>query len=502
MKRQPIPLVDKVALLKEYDNLKKNEKSHWIETKKANGYPKMSTALLCNWRKSKDSLFSNAENLSKKSKKMRLTVSRKFGACPELEELLYQEFVSYRADGTPITYSLLSKTATLIRESNKAATWFEKSAKLKFGIAWIQRFMKRFRLSMRRGTHVAQALPDASKVSAFLSYIRFVQVKHRINLHRIINVDETAVFFDLAPSRTIDIEGRKHIWIKSDKSGKLRITVVLAVAADGTKLPPVAIINPKKFSKYAEIHIPHGIVVWEQAKAWMTTELFQKYIKEIIVPYLGGALSCSMTPSLFCFDSFRGHTANAVTQTLELNHITRAVIPGGCTSVAQPLDVGVNAPFKAALRHLWTESLVDKLRRVREGEQVNDDRMTLQKLLEWVMQTWNAIPSEIVSNSFHCLETELNNNLPIGVRNQIIMERVRMPDPGESQNDLILEHDLLDIGLNPELLDILAGEIGVPIGIEVVDEVQSDEELVDVEENALNDEESIEGEDHLDVVEI
>ena len=35
-------------------------------------------------------------------------------------------------------------------------------------------------------------------------------------------------------------------------------------------------------------------------------------------------------------------------------------IPGGCTSLCQPVDIGINKPFKAFLRKAWEKWMVDK----------------------------------------------------------------------------------------------------------------------------------------------
>lgn len=40
------------------------------------------------------------------------------------------------------------------------------------------------------------------------------------------------------------------------------------------------------------------------------------------------------------------------------NHTKLLVIPGGCTSVLQPLDVSINKPFKSYIREQWCEWMV------------------------------------------------------------------------------------------------------------------------------------------------
>jgi len=59
-----------------------------------------------------------------------------------------------------------------------------------------------------------------------------------------------------------------------------------------------------------------------------------------------------MEPSLLVLDSFRGYLVDSVKLRLKEENTTMAVIPGGCTSRLQPLDVAVNKSFKMYLRAL------------------------------------------------------------------------------------------------------------------------------------------------------
>lgn len=64
-------------------------------------------------------------------------------------------------------------------------------------------------------------------------------------------------------------------------------------------------------------------------------------------------------PMMMVYDSFRGHLEESVKKKFHENGIDLAVIPGGLTSICQPLDVAINKPFKDNLRkewHLWMSS--------------------------------------------------------------------------------------------------------------------------------------------------
>uniref|UniRef100_A0A5S6PZ87 DDE-1 domain-containing protein n=1 Tax=Trichuris muris TaxID=70415 RepID=A0A5S6PZ87_TRIMR len=57
--------------------------------------------------------------------------------------------------------------------------------------------------------------------------------------------------------------------------------------------------------------------------------------------------------SLLVWDSFRGHTARSTRSCLRECKVEAAVIPGGLTSILQPLDVSLNKPFKNHIREEW-----------------------------------------------------------------------------------------------------------------------------------------------------
>ena len=80
------------------------------------------------------------------------------------------------------------------------------------------------------------------------------------------------------------------------------------------------------------------------------------------------------------------------------NGFDLAVIPGGLTSICQPLNVAINKPFKDNLRkewHLWMangsagETAAENLRRAR-----------LSEVCGWVKRSWDNISDEVIIKSF------------------------------------------------------------------------------------------------------
>ena len=55
------------------------------------------------------------------------------------------------------------------------------------------------------------------------------------------NVDEVSIFFETKTNDTLEIKGKKHVIIFSTGKKKERCTVLLGIASNGEKLPPVLI---------------------------------------------------------------------------------------------------------------------------------------------------------------------------------------------------------------------------------------------------------------------
>ena len=120
-------------------------------------------------------------------------------------------------------------------------------------------------------------------MAAFLSNVQQQRRSGRYPAAMIGNMDETPVYFDLIPNKTIDRVGTKSCIVRSTGSEKRHITVVLTVRAIGCMLPPMIIFKGKRALK---LNVPEGVVVAVQEKAWMDQKLVEDYIRHIWMPYV------------------------------------------------------------------------------------------------------------------------------------------------------------------------------------------------------------------------
>ena len=64
--------------------------------------------------------------------------------------------------------------------------------------------------------------------------------------------------------------------------------------------------------------------------------------------------------SLLILDSYRCHMMASVVNRIQEMGVEKFHIPGGCTSLCQPVDVGFNKPFKDRIRRLWTTWMIEE----------------------------------------------------------------------------------------------------------------------------------------------
>nr|XP_002740528.1 PREDICTED: pogo transposable element with ZNF domain-like [Saccoglossus kowalevskii] len=181
--------------------------------------------------------------------------------------------------------------------------------------------------------------------------------------------------------------------IRSTGAEKRHLTVILTVLANGTVLPPMIIF---KGVRKLNLNVPKDMVVEVQKKGWCDTELMKIWHRRIWLPYTKGR------QSLIIFDSFRGHLKDSVTNQLQSNQTYRAVIPGGCTSKLQPLDVLINKPFKEYLRKEWCEFIDSQLKLIGPGERPKTS--SKQDIVNWVSRAWDKLQDrpDMVKLSFVC----------------------------------------------------------------------------------------------------
>lgn len=271
---------------------------------------------------------------------------------------------------------------------------------------WVTRFLKRHGYSHRRRTHICQRLPEEYE-EKLLSFQRFIIRERQLfyfEPNAIANADQTPVFLDMPSQITINKSGEKTVTIKTTGNEKMRITCMLAAMSDGTKLPPYIILNRKTIPKDP---IPNGLAVRAQEKGWMNEALVIDWVKTIWQYRPDGLRN---KKSLLVLDSYAAHKCESVRRALYNNNTRLAIIPGGMTCILQPMDVCLNKPFKANLKKMWSQWMIEGPHTFTPAG--NIVRPSYPIVYGWILAAWAAIPEEMIVKSFKkcCISNALDGS--------------------------------------------------------------------------------------------
>ena len=136
---------------------------------------------------------------------------------------------------------------------------------------WYTKWKRRHAISMRSKTTLAQRLPAdmKDKVVEFHRFVLRARQRCGYESSQILNMDETPMRFELPATRTLEFTGNRTVPILSCRGDKQSFTVVLAVKANGDKLPPKVIF---KGVRQLRIEVPRIMQVSVHKKAWMDEE--------------------------------------------------------------------------------------------------------------------------------------------------------------------------------------------------------------------------------------
>ena len=98
-------------------------------------------------------------------------------------------------------------------------------------------------------------------------------------------MDETSVFFDMVPEKSLVQKGQKLVAIRTSGFEKRQVTVVLTVAADRFILSPMIIFRYKTNQIIKDIEAPEGFVIATQEKAWVDESLMFTWFDQVWKSY-------------------------------------------------------------------------------------------------------------------------------------------------------------------------------------------------------------------------
>ena len=114
---------------------------------------------------------------------------------------------------------------------------------------------------------------------------------------------------------------------------------------------------------------------------------------------------------LLVLDSFQCHKSQENKDLLKDEFRTRlAIIPGGMTSMLQPLDVSINKPMKVLLQRRWNMWYASGTHSFTKGERMR--KPELEEICQWIVDAWQELDPQIIVHSFKkcCISNALDGS--------------------------------------------------------------------------------------------
>ena len=267
---------------------------------------------------------------------------------------------------------------------------------------WIYVFLARNNLSIRRITHEGQ------KLSGHLQQMQ-KDVVDDINTQfsiggtlsdvadsLFVNMDETAIFFEPKLKTTINTKGNNTVAVRCSGSNAKRMTVCVACAYDGTKLPLFFIFKGKpgaRIEKNLQNELGEGVFGCCQDKGWMDERAAKIWIEKIWKPYVSGKFA-----SFLLLDEFKCHMQGSFVRAVNDLGTEVGFIPGGYTSFLQPCDVGINKPLKKRFDDLYMNWAIEKYKNLSSSDKLPTPNR--KEAVKWMIESWEEITEETIKKTY------------------------------------------------------------------------------------------------------
>ena len=258
----------------------------------------------------------------------------------EPEQLAIVDWInSLRADGVPVSSTMHRlKALEVSDEAGVPAGSFVASA------TWQQTFLSHHRLSFRCRSRASQSSPDEDGVEAQRFAEKVKSRMEEIGTTRVYNADQTAVFFEMIPKKTVDARGSRTVWVKCGKKEKERASAMLLGDSDGNKYSPFLVFKCRESTlpdvKQENDEKRHGFgkMLWSQVKNVQERYGVQMYANKagwwnstLTIAWLDfhfGDRTPFSDPVLLLLDAFSGHwTQDVKDYAATVNVILMAIPP-------------------------------------------------------------------------------------------------------------------------------------------------------------------------------
>ncbi|XP_021503771.1 pogo transposable element with ZNF domain isoform X3 [Meriones unguiculatus] len=298
----------------------------------------------------------------------------------EAEEKLAEWVLVQREQQLPVNEETLFQKATKIGRSLEGG--------FKISYEWAVRFMLRHHLTPHARRAVAHTLPKdvAENAELFIEFVQRQIHNQDLPLSMIVAIDEISLFLD---TEVLSSDDRKENALQTVGTGEPWCDVVLAILADGTVLPTLVLYRGQV---NRPANVPDSILLEAKESGYSDDEIMELWSTLVWKKHT----ACQHSKGMLVMDCHRTHLSEEVLALLSASSTLPAVVPAGCSSKIQPLDVCIKRTVKNFLHKKWKEQAREM------ADAACDSDVLLQLVLVWLSEVLGVIRDspELVQRSF------------------------------------------------------------------------------------------------------
>lgn len=295
----------------------------------------------------------------------------------EAEDRLAEWVLLQREQQQPVNEETLFQKATKIGRSLEGG--------FKISYEWAVGFMLRHNLSIHSKANVANRLPRELEDNAqtFIGFVQRQIPKQDLPLSMIAAIDEISLFLDLEM-----LSGeRKECALQTVGAGEPWCDIVLTILADGSLLPTLVCLRG---SSTCVVDVPESIIFEAREDGLSEDEVMELWSSRVWQKYVDFPNNKGMV----VVDCHRSHMSDEVLALLSSTCTLPAVVPAGCSSKIQPIDVCIKRTVTNFLHKKWVERA--------KAKTPCSSETVLRLVISWMMEALGVINEhpELVQQSF------------------------------------------------------------------------------------------------------
>lgn len=273
--------------------------------------------------------------------------------------------------------------------------------------SYVKRFLDRtLNWSLRKATRAGQKIPQNAPELLEKALLRMAMIVRDNGV-----LDQTQTIYSDGFVLTYAERGAKQVSVVGAEE-KRAFTLLAGIAGGGEVLPLQAIYQggtnrslPRQDSPFYPEAVKLGFR-FEPSKTdtyWSTQETMELYVKHILVPYFNKHKQALKRPNQRCIwliDVWSVHRSVDFRKFMKDNYpwIIVLYVPGGCTGIFQPCDVGIQRVLKHAIQRTAHAHIVQEtIERLDEGVEPEQVLLTKKvgdlrdRSVEWIVNGYCAV---------------------------------------------------------------------------------------------------------------